>query len=356
MQKRPIENESDDILSSPCDGRIFSFSEIHNFDEIFFIKKIKDSLSSFLFGKFVYNHLDWQKDLLNNNKRYYQMTIYLSPGDCHRYYSPANINVSERIYLPGFLEPVKPSYVLKHPKVFSMNERVTLRCNYTNQNKNDVLYITFVGALNVGSINLSFDDYLSTNNKANIPDLKDESNFILKYSEILQKNYKFIKEIEKLYYKPKVDEFEKSIKSEIEEFDVRDCIDLDMDIVEKYKVDLNTINNNYKDYIENAILEITKKKPENLKYNIYNHFLSEDIISYKIRKNLKSPKKLKIENYKVSDNGIEFSKKDEMGWFNFGSTIVLVFSADKDKDIFSKFKEGEKVQIGQSLIEMKNKI
>lgn len=282
------------------------------------------------------------------------MTIYLSPGDCHRYYSPANMNVSERIYIPGFLAPVKPSYVLKHPKTFSMNERVTLRCNFRNEaKKDDMLYITFVGATNVGSINLSFDDYLHTNKEANIPDLKEESNYIIKYCEILQRNYSFIKEAEKVYYKPKIDEFEKSIVNEFEEFDARDILDLDLNIVDKYKVDLDKINNKYKDYVENAILDITKNKPENLKYNIYNHFLSEDVISYKIRKNLKNPKKLKIEDFQVSDQGVVFNKKDELGWFNFGSTIVLVFSVDTDKEIISKFAQGEKVKIGQTLFEIK---
>lgn len=355
MENRPIENQSDEILSSPCDGRIFSFSEIHNFDEIFFVKKTKDSLTKFLFGDFHKNHPNWRLELLNPEKRYYQMTIYLSPGDCHRYYSPSNMNVSERIYIPGFLEPVKPSYVLKHPKVFSMNERVTLRCSYKeSKKKDDILYMTFVGALNVGSINLSFDDYLKTNDKTNIPDINDESNFILKYSEILQKNYNFIKENEKIYYKPKVDEFEQSLLNEYEEFDVRDTIDLDMDVIQKYKINVDNIQGKTKDYIENAVVEITKRRAEILKYNIYNNFLSEDIISYKIRKNLKNPKKLKIEDYKVSDNGVEFSKKDELGWFNFGSTIVLVFSIDKEKEIISKYKQGEQVKIGQSLFEIKN--
>jgi len=294
-------------------------------------------------------------DFLDNNKRYYQMTIYLSPGDCHRFYSPSNMKVSERIYIPGFLEPVKPAYVLKHPKVFSMNERVTLRCKPQNGSKrDDILYLTLVGALNVGSINLTFDDYLRTNEKANIPDLKDESNFILNYSEILQQNYQFIKETQKLYYKPKVDEFENSLLKEFEEFDVRDIIDLDMDVVEKYKVDLNSIQGKVKDYVENAVLEITKRRAEVLKYNIYNHFLSQDVISYKIRKNLKNPKKLKIEDFKVSDDGIEFTKRDELGWFNFGSTIVLVFSCDKDKEVVSRFMDGEQVKIGQSLIKIKH--
>lgn len=294
-------------------------------------------------------------DLINQNKRFYQITIYLSPGDCHRIYSPANMNVSERIYIPGFLEPVKPSYVFKHPKVFSMNERVTLRCKPQNAAKDDdILYLTFVGALNVGSINLTFDDYLKTNEKANLSDLKEESNYILKYAEILQKNYQFIKESQKLYYKPKVDEFENSLLNEFEEFDVRDAIDLDMDVVAKYKVDLNNIEGKVKDYIENAIIEITKRRPESLKYNIYNHFLSQDVISYKIRKNLKNPKKLKIEDFKVSDDGVIFSKKDELGWFNFGSTIVLVFSCDKDKEIISNFLEGDQVKIGQSLFKIKH--
>lgn len=182
------------------------------------------------------------------------MTIYLSPGDCHRYYSPANISISDRIYIPGFLAPVKPSYVLKHPKTFSLNERVTLRCKYKNEvkvketknkanynrnpkEKDDVLFITLVGALNVGSINLSFDENLITNEKNYIENIEDESQFIVKYKD-----------------------------------------------------------------------------------------------------------------------GVEVNKKDELGWFNFGSTIVLVFSEDKDKEIVPRFKEGEKIKIGETLFDVKKKI
>jgi len=204
-----------------------------------------------------------QAEIENPNKRYYQLTIYLSPADCHRYSSPANMSVSQRFYIPGFLAPVKPSYVLKHPRTFSMNERVTLVCKYLNNaNKNDVLYMTLVGALNVGSINLSFDTKLNTNKDAVLPDTrKDHGFFVVDYA---------------------------------------------------------------KEFLNNKHIINNKKQS-----------LGKD--------------------YKLEDKGFVFSKKDELGWFNFGSTIVLVFSCDKDKQIISKYKDGEQVKIGQSLIEVVKK-
>ena len=142
-----------------------------------------------------------------------------------------------------------------------MNERVTLVCKYLNNlaRKDDVLFMTFVGALNVGSIKLGFDQDLKTNENFVLPD-----------------------------------------KSQNEEY---------------FSVD----------YTRN----------ENSNGNNKDNNQDKD-----------------KDGYIFGEQGFSFRKKDELGWFNFGSTIVLVFSCDKDKEIISKYKEGEQVKIGQSLIEV----
>ena len=44
------------------------------------------------------------------NQLYY-MVIYLSPGDYHRFHSPAIHTARFRRHIAGYLSPVKPSYV-----------------------------------------------------------------------------------------------------------------------------------------------------------------------------------------------------------------------------------------------------
>lgn len=309
LDKRPIEDESDSVISSPCDGTILSFGEIKNFDEIIFIKQTKVSLKKFLFGNLFRNHKNWLRDLLNVNKRFFQITIYLSPGDCHRFYSPANINVIERIYIPGFLEPVRPSYVLRHPKLFAMNERVTLRCNYSNSKLiDDSFYITYVGALNVGSISLPFDDFLKTNSSEVVSEFNRGENFIINYSDFLKK-YKLLKK--KLH---------------------KDASDADNFKNEPFE-EINKSN------------KIDKIQNFNMKSVLKSEKESNNISQL--------PTNLKLENFRISEKGLTFNKKDEMGWFNFGSTIVLVFSAEKEKEVTSKVLEGQKILIGESLFKIK---
>jgi phosphatidylserine decarboxylase len=91
----------------------------------------------------------------------YSVVIYLAPSDYHRFHSPAAFQAVSRSHIPGYLAPVKPSYVKGHPEVFRTNERV----NIFGQWHTDSLFMmtSFVGALNVGSITLHFDPELATN-------------------------------------------------------------------------------------------------------------------------------------------------------------------------------------------------
>lgn len=87
------------------------------------------------------------------------LVIYLAPGDYHRYHSPAHFIALYRRHIPGYLEPVLPAYVKKHKDVLKDNERVNLLGEWTH----GLFALSFVGALNVGSIKINFDEDLVTN-------------------------------------------------------------------------------------------------------------------------------------------------------------------------------------------------
>lgn len=92
------------------------------------------------------------------NKLMY-MIIYLSPADYHRYHSPASFTANYRRHIPGYLELVRPSYLEKHPDTLKTSERVNVLGDW----KHGFFAMSFVGARNVGSIKLHFDDELLTN-------------------------------------------------------------------------------------------------------------------------------------------------------------------------------------------------
>lgn len=168
LSRRPFDSHAK--LVSPCDGKVLSFTKVINNSQMIVVKNRKYSLSKFLFGKYD------TSDMIDSPKSHdqlYQLTIYLSPADYHRYHSPADLKITDRIYIPGSLNPVKPSYVSKHPDTFIENERVTLKCNM--KQTGDPLYITYVGALNVGSIHLNYDNFSNCNHKVVGEHVKYES-------------------------------------------------------------------------------------------------------------------------------------------------------------------------------------
>jgi phosphatidylserine decarboxylase len=87
------------------------------------------------------------------------IVIYLAPGDYHRYHSPTSFTANYRRHLPGYLEPVDPRYLKKHRDVLKNNERVNLFGDW----QFGFFAVSFVGATNVGSIKIHFDDVLKTN-------------------------------------------------------------------------------------------------------------------------------------------------------------------------------------------------
>jgi len=81
------------------------------------------------------------------------MTFYLSPKDYHRFHTPSDFNINSQFHIYGHLYPVKKGYISKHPNVYGQNERVSVFGDY----KGGFMVMAFIGALNVGSIQLNHD-------------------------------------------------------------------------------------------------------------------------------------------------------------------------------------------------------
>jgi len=109
----------------------------------------------------------------NGGKMYYYV-LYLAPGDYHRMHSPADCVIEERRHFPGALYPVAPYIARYIPSLFVRNERVTLSGHWAH----GFFAMVPVGAYNVGSMKLTFDEELDTNLRAHTvtayrPDLED---------------------------------------------------------------------------------------------------------------------------------------------------------------------------------------
>jgi len=77
-----------------------------------------------------------------------QMVIYLSPGDYHRFHSPADWTVETKRHFPGELLSVKPSTANHMPGLLHLNERVA----WLGKWRHGFFSMTAVAALNVGDI------------------------------------------------------------------------------------------------------------------------------------------------------------------------------------------------------------
>lgn len=75
--------------------------------------------------------------------------FYLSPGNYHHVHSPADIEITQYLEIPGRLDRVSPSMLKKNPMVYSENLRHVL---IGKTQKGSDIAIVLVGAKNVGSI------------------------------------------------------------------------------------------------------------------------------------------------------------------------------------------------------------
>ncbi|KAI0762502.1 phosphatidylserine decarboxylase [Fomes fomentarius] len=87
------------------------------------------------------------------------IVIYLAPGDYHRFHSPAAWVVERRRHFVGDLFSVSPWMAKRLENLFVLNERVALLGRW----KHGFFSMVPVGATNVGSIKINFDQALRTN-------------------------------------------------------------------------------------------------------------------------------------------------------------------------------------------------
>ena len=90
--------------------------------------------------------------------------IYLSPRDYHHYHAPCDLSVLQALYIPADLYSVAKKFLLKITNLYAKNERVILKCKMRN---GGILWMVFVGALNVGKMRFDFDTRIQTNACAN---------------------------------------------------------------------------------------------------------------------------------------------------------------------------------------------
>ncbi|ODV88287.1 hypothetical protein CANARDRAFT_26442 [[Candida] arabinofermentans NRRL YB-2248] len=97
--------------------------------------------------------------IVPQNTRLYYAVIYLAPGDYHRFHSPTNWVATLRRHFVGELYSVAPYFQRTFNNLFVLNERVALLGYW----KYGFFSMTPVGATNVGSIKVNFDQHLTTN-------------------------------------------------------------------------------------------------------------------------------------------------------------------------------------------------
>ncbi|PPR03831.1 hypothetical protein CVT26_000829 [Gymnopilus dilepis] len=91
--------------------------------------------------------------------------IYLAPGDYHRFHSPTAWVVEKRRHFVGELFSVSPWMAKRLENLFVLNERVALLGRW----KHGFFGMVPVGATNVGSIKINFDQDLRTNIRGRRP-------------------------------------------------------------------------------------------------------------------------------------------------------------------------------------------
>lgn len=155
------------------------------------------------------------------------MVVYLAPGDYHRFHSPASFTANYRRHLPGYLEPVDPRYLKYRRDVLKSNERVNIFGDWTF----GFFAVSFVGATNVGSVKIHFDDAVQTNKASpEMPYINDRNYATLNSADNTFASFpirkKFNQNDEQNDAGNLFEEEPVSIDSMLNEFDIKDIIDV----------------------------------------------------------------------------------------------------------------------------------
>ncbi|CZE49408.1 phosphatidylserine decarboxylase [Campylobacter geochelonis] len=106
--------------------------------------------------------------------------IYLSPSDYHHYHAPCDLEILSAFYVPAKLYSVAKKWLIKVPNLYCKNERVVLKTRLEN---GKILWLVFVGALNVGKMKFDFDNRIQTNANASYTQFYEYENLYIKKGE-----------------------------------------------------------------------------------------------------------------------------------------------------------------------------
>ena len=118
----------------------------------------------------------------DKNEEFDYANIYLSPRDYHRYHAPCDMRILSALYIPGDLYSVSVKALNKIDDLYPKNERAVLKCMMNN---GKILWMVFVGALNVGKIKFEFDERIQTNAMSNFTQEYEYSELRVKKGELL---------------------------------------------------------------------------------------------------------------------------------------------------------------------------
>lgn len=154
LKQRPFEADEKTLIS-PCDAFISEKGKIEGFEAL----QIKGF--SYRVDELLGEHISREnKEALKNGE---YLNFYLSPKDYHRYHVPLSMRIEKAVHIPGKLYPVNFKWLHKVPNLFIENERVVLECHTMHD---ELFYMVFVGALNVGKMSFIFDKNIQTNAKS----------------------------------------------------------------------------------------------------------------------------------------------------------------------------------------------
>lgn len=145
VETRPVGAEP----VSPVDGRLRAFGTVAS-GQIEQVKNRDYSLEAFLGDSELARQFDGGTFF----------NLYLSPRDYHHIHAPISGTISRCIHIPGALWPVNDWSLENVSDLFAINERVVVLIN-TNPGQ---VAVVMIGATNVGSITVTFDD-LTTNDR-----------------------------------------------------------------------------------------------------------------------------------------------------------------------------------------------
>lgn len=158
-------------MVSPVDGTVLHFGKAEN-EWVEQIKGIKYKLESML-GEDVSDIIKQYQPPQQSKSSFdkypndlYYMVIYLAPGDYHGIHSPVDWTIKHARHFPGHLFSVSPKSSALIRNLLAVNERICLNGFWDH----GFFSLTPVGAYNVGSITLEFDDKIKTNVAGHVPE------------------------------------------------------------------------------------------------------------------------------------------------------------------------------------------